>query len=137
MRTSGVKPNGMVKKSKGGPIVYWPLGRRTVRGSPCLGHSIWKAEPIPLLPQQTDRACRQVGMYKIRFDIIRTRDERPQKSNNLYFRSMSNTCCFSSYVDKYTTNESVELSIKECLCGLSSRPIYLMSNLIKIAKTGV
>ena len=38
------------KKGKGGPIAYWPLGRRTVRGSPCLGHSIWKAEPIPLLP---------------------------------------------------------------------------------------
>ena len=37
-------------KGKGGPIAYWPLGRRTVRGSPCLGHSIWKAEPIPLLP---------------------------------------------------------------------------------------
>ena len=35
--------------SKGGPIAYWPLGRRTVRGSLCLGHSIWKAEPIPLL----------------------------------------------------------------------------------------
>ena len=39
-----------VVKGKGGPIAYWPLGRRTVRGSPCLGHSIWKAEPIPLLP---------------------------------------------------------------------------------------
>ena len=39
-----------VKRCKGGPIAYWPLGRRTVRGSPCLGHSIWKAEPIPLLP---------------------------------------------------------------------------------------
>ena len=40
----------VIKKGKGGPIAYWPLGRRTVRGSPCLGHSIWKAEPIPLLP---------------------------------------------------------------------------------------
>ena len=38
------------KKGKGGPIAYWPLGRRTVRGSPGLRHSIWKAEPIPLLP---------------------------------------------------------------------------------------
>ena len=34
-----------VKRCKGGPIAYWPLGRRTVRGSPCLGHSIWKAGP--------------------------------------------------------------------------------------------
>ena len=40
----------MRSKGKGGPIAYWPLGRRTVRGSLCLGHSIWKAEPIPLLP---------------------------------------------------------------------------------------
>ena len=35
---------------KGGPIAYWPLERRTVRGSPYIGHSIWKAEPIPLRP---------------------------------------------------------------------------------------
>ena len=41
---------GVKGKGKGGSIAYWPLGRRTVRGSPCLGHSIWKAEPIPLLP---------------------------------------------------------------------------------------
>ena len=52
-------------KGEGGPIAYWPLGRRTVRGALCLGHSIWKAEPIPLLPLHSNacykpRRCRHL-----------------------------------------------------------------------------
>ena len=35
-------------KGKVGPIAYWPLGRQTVRGSPCLGHRMeGGAHPSP------------------------------------------------------------------------------------------